>query len=99
MTTFEKIYEPVATIPKGKVTTYGSLSKLVGVNPRVVGFALHQNSDPKNIPCHRVINSKGMISSGYAFGGPNMQKQMLEKEGVVFDNKERVDLKTYGIFI
>jgi methylated-DNA-protein-cysteine methyltransferase-like protein len=99
MTTFEKIYELVASIPKGKITTYGALSKIVGVNPRVVGYALHTNTDPTNIPCHRVINSKGMISSGYAFGGPNIQKQILEREGVVFDNKEKVDLKKFGIFI
>ena len=99
MTAFEKIYELVASIPKGKITTYGALSKIVGVNPRIVGYALHANTYPTNIPCHRVINSKGMISSGYAFGGPNIQKQILEREGVVFDNKEKVDLKKFGIFI
>lgn len=99
MNSFDKIYDLVVKVPKGKVTTYGALSKLVGVNPRAVGFALHANSDPKNVPCHRVINSKGKISSGYAFGGPGIQKQMLETEGVIFDNKEKVDLKTFGIFI
>lgn len=99
MNNFDKVYDLVAKVPKGKVTTYGALSKLVGVDPRVIGFALHQNKDPKNIPCHRVINSKGMISSGYAFGGPNIQKQMLETEGIVFDKKGKVDLKSFGVFI
>ena len=99
MNSFDKIYDLVSKVPKGKVTTYGALSKLVGVNPRVVGFALHANRDPKNIPCHRVINSKGMISSGYAFGGPDIQKQMLIKEGVIFSKKDSVDLKKFGFFI
>ena len=99
MKSFDRIYELVANIPKGKVTTYGALAKIVGVSPRVIGFALHQNKDPKNIPCHRVINSKEKISSGYAFGGPNIQKEMLEDEGVKFDTKEAVDLIKFGYFI
>ncbi|MBI2420771.1 MAG: MGMT family protein [Candidatus Levybacteria bacterium] len=84
------------TFWRGKVTTYGSISRIVGVDPRIVGYALNKNKDPKNIPCHRVINSKGMISSGYAFGGPNTQRQMLEKEGIKFNQKGTVDLKKYS---
>ena len=98
MNTFDKIYDLVALVPKGKVTTYGALARQVLTNPRVVGYALHGNKDPEHVPCHRVINSKGEISSGYAFGGPNVQKEMLEKEGVVF-NKNKVDLQTFGFLI
>lgn len=98
MNTFDKVYDLVTLVPKGKVTTYGALSKLVGVDPRVIGYALHQNKDPKHIPCHRVINSKGEISSGYAFGGPNVQKEMLEEEGVIF-SKNKVDLTKFGHLI
>ena len=98
MNTFDKVYDLVTLVPKGKVTTYGALSKLVGVDPRVIGYALHQNKDPKHIPCHRVINSKGEISSGYAFGGPNIQKEMLEEEGIVF-SKNKVDLTKFGHLI
>lgn len=57
MTTFDKIYNLVAKIPKGNVSTYGTLAKIVGINPRTVGYILHQNKDPKNIPCHRIIKS------------------------------------------
>ena len=64
MNTFDKVYDLVALVPKGKVTTYGALAEYIGIDPRVVGFALHANNDPKNIPCHRVINSKGKISWG-----------------------------------
>ena len=99
MNTFNKVYEVVGRIPKGKVTTYGAISKIIGVDPRVVGYALHVNRDPKNVPCHRVINSKGKISSGYAFGGPDIQKKMLTKEGIVFNKDGIVDLKKFEVFI
>ncbi|MBI3984819.1 MAG: MGMT family protein [Candidatus Levybacteria bacterium] len=99
MNTFESIYDIVAKIPKGKVTTYGAISKLLSIDPRVVGFALHANKDPENIPCHRVINSKGKISAGFAFGGPDIQQQMLEKEGVEFDKGKGVDLNKFGYFL
>ena len=96
MNTFDKVYEVVGKIPKGKVTTYGTISKIIGVDPRVVGYALHANRDPKNVPCHRVINSKGKISSGYAFGGPDIQKKMLIKERIKFDKENCVDLKEFS---
>ncbi len=98
MKTFDKIYNLVSKIPKGKVTTYGAIAKIVGVDPRVVGYALHINRDPKNVPCHRVINSKGKISSGYAFGGPDVQQKMLTKEGVKFDKENCVSLKEFDYF-
>lgn len=96
MNTFDKVYKIVSSIPKGKVTTYKNLSQIVGVNPRIIGYALHANKDSKNVPCHRVINSKGEISKGYAFGGPDVQKKMLIKEGVKFNNKGVVDLIKFG---
>lgn len=95
MNTFEKVYKVVAKIPKGKITTYGSISKIIGVDPRVIGYALHANKDSKNVPCHRVINSKGKISDGYAFGGPGIQRKMLEKEGVKFDKDDMVNLEEF----
>jgi methylated-DNA-protein-cysteine methyltransferase related protein len=98
MNTFDKVYSIVSKIPRGKVTTYGAISKIAGINPRVVGYALHVNNDPKNVPCHRVINSKGKISSGYAFGGPGIQKKLLENEGIKFGTNEAVDLKKFGYF-
>lgn len=98
MKTYDKVYDLVASVPKGKVTTYGAIAKITGLDPRVVGYALHANKDPKHVPCHRVINSKGQISKGYAFGGPAIQQQMLEEEGVKF-NKCTVDLKTFGVLI
>jgi methylated-DNA-protein-cysteine methyltransferase-like protein len=99
MKTFDKVYELVSLVPKGKVTTYGAISKLIGLDPRVVGYALHANKDPENVPCHRIINSKGKISSGYAFGGSDVQKNMLKDEGVEFDNNDIVNLTAFGYFM
>lgn len=99
MKKFEKIYDIVSSIPKGKITTYGTIAKLVVADPRVIGYALHRNKDPRHIPCHRIINSKGKISSGYAFGGPNTQREMLEKEGILFDKNGIVSLQQFGYLI
>lgn len=83
---FEKIYEVVKKIPYGKVATYGQIALLAG-NPhwsRVVGYALHVNPDPENIPCFRVVNRFGEPSSAFAFGGKNTQILLLEGEGIEF---------------
>lgn len=94
--TFDKIYDVVRQIPRGKVATYGQVALLAG-NPRwarVVGYALHVNPDPETIKCHRVVNRNGKVSEAFAFGGENMQIHLLEEEGVeVKDGK--VDLNIY----
>lgn len=77
---FDKIYKEVQKIPRGKTVTYGEIARRVNVTPRVVGFALHANPDPKNIPCHRVVFRDGSCSSGFAFGGKKAQEKMLKEE-------------------
>ena len=97
MNTFEKIYEVVKSIPKGKVGTYGQIAFLAG-NPRwarVVGYALHVNPDTSSIPCHRVVNREGRVAPGFAFGGEDVQRKLLEAEGVVFEPDGRIDLEKY----
>lgn len=99
MNTFEKIYEIVKTIPKGKVATYGQIAFLAG-NPRlarVVGYALHNNPDPSTIPCHRVVNRKGEVAPGFVFGGSDIQRQLLEAEGIVFEDDGTIDLGKYSL--
>lgn len=99
MNTFEKIYEVVKSIPKGKVATYGQVAFLAG-NPRwarVVGYALHVNPEPGIIPCHRVVNREGKVAPSFAFGGDDVQRQLLEAEGIVFEPDGRIDLEKYGI--
>ncbi len=95
MNTFEKIYKVVAKIPRGKVSTYGAIAKQIGIsNPRIVGYALHSNKTPQTVPCHRVVNVKGELAKGYAFGGTGIQKQLLEHEGVSF-TQDKVDLEKH----
>ena len=97
MTTFEKIYEVVKNIPEGKVMSYGQVAFLAG-NPRwsrVVGYALHSNPNPSEIPCHRVVMKDGSVSQGFAFGGPDIQRQLLENEGIGFTSEGKVDMEKY----
>ena len=101
MNSFEIIYEVVKSIPKGKVATYGQVARLAG-NPRwsrVVGYALHVNPAPGVIPCHRVVNREGKVAPAFAFGGSDIQRELLEAEGIVFEQDGHVDLKKYGIKI
>ena len=94
----KRIYEAVKKIPRGKVATYGKVAEMAG-NPkmsRAVGNALHKNRDPENVPCYRVVNSKGELAEAFVFGGKNIQEELLKADGIeVVDG--RVDLNKYGI--
>ena len=85
---YGQIYAIVSQVPRGKVTTYGDVAWRLGKPglARVVGNALHCNPDPEHIPCHRVVNAGGYTSKAFAFGGSDLQRLMLENEGVEFVN-------------
>lgn len=101
----EQVYAIVSTIPSGKVMTYGQVALLilpppgvdvdtyVKLSPRWVGSAMAQA--PESIPWQRVINSQGKVSERPG-SGPSRQRQLLEGEGVVFDERGRVDLRIFG---
>jgi len=94
---FEKIYEVVKNIPRGTVASYGQVAMLAG-NPRwarVVGYALHANPDPDTIPCYRVVTKDGRTSPAFAFGGGDVQRSLLEADGVGFTEDGRVDMERY----
>lgn len=94
---FANVYDLVKKVPKGKVVTYGEIARAIGNKrmSRQVGWALHVNPKPGVIPCHRVVNRFGELSSAFAFGGRNRQAELLREEGVeVVDGK--VDLGKYG---
>ena len=93
---FQRIYDVVRQIPRGKVATYGQVARLAG-NPRwarVVGFALHVNNDPEHVPCYRVVTvpcyrvvtKDGAVSKAFAFGGENEQIRLLKEDGVEFQD-------------
>jgi len=94
---FNEIYEVVKQIPHGKVATYGLIAALIG-NPRAarqVGWALHVNPEPIVIPCHRVVNRFGSLAPEFAFGGKEVQKKLLESEGVEVAEDYSVELQKY----
>ena len=94
----KRIYEAVKKIPRGKVATYGQVAELAGDKKmaRAVGNALHRNPDPEHIPCYRVVNAKGELAGAFAFGGANVQEQLLAADGILVVDG-RVDLETYGM--
>ena len=91
---FERVYEVVEQIPEGMVATYGQVALLAGRprSARYVGYALHGNPRPGEIPCHRVVFADGRICDGFAFGGPDAQRELLLGEGVAFKDDMHVDL-------
>ncbi len=96
---FESIYRIVLKIPRGRVMTYGQIARLMDdrYSPRLVGWAMHAvPHDERNIPWHRVINSRGGISTGRVIiQEPQLQRYLLEAEGIVFDARGCCDLSTY----
>lgn len=89
---YERIYMVIRRVPKGRVTTYGQVSKIVGtVSARQVGYALHAAQPWMEVPWQRVVNSKGLISLR---GGE--QRHLLAAEGIEFDDNDRIDLKRFG---
>ncbi len=92
----ERVYEIVREIPVGRVMTYGQIAEILGegYTPRTVGFVMH-GADTKETPWQRVINSQGACSTGKMTVPVNLQQQILEDEGVKFNEKGRCDLKTY----
>lgn len=97
--TFEKIYRMVLRIPRGRVMTYGQIARLLEdrYSPRLVGWAMHATpQDGREIPWHRVVNSRGGISTGrIILHQPDLQLLLLEAEGVEFSERGYLDLSVY----
>jgi len=89
-----EIYELVGQIPLGKVATYGDIARVLGINPRYVGYVLHHNPSPGVVPCHRIVNSGGRVAVTFAFGGGDAQEKLLVEEGIVFING-KIDLDKF----
>lgn len=86
---FSRVYEVVKQIPYGKITTYGAIAKKIGApkSARMVGYALNASSMQDDVPAHRVVNRKGLLTGKHHFQGTNLMQQLLESEGIkVKDN-------------
>ncbi len=96
-TLYVRIYEIVARIPRGRVATYGQVARLAGApgHARQVGYALHARPEGSAIPWQRVINRKGQVSVRSRPGAADLQRAMLEAEGIPFDEGEAIALEKY----
>ena len=95
---YHKIYLVVRQIPIGKVATYGQIAELAGLygKARLVGYAMFQVDPTSDIPWQRVVNAKGEISYSIAReGGDYVQRNLLEQEGISFNDRGKIDLKQY----
>jgi methylated-DNA-protein-cysteine methyltransferase-like protein len=95
---YQRIYAVVRRIPRGRVATYGQVAELAGLpgHARQVGYALHALPDGSAVPWHRVINARGEVSRRSVPGPELSQRMLLEREGVRFDLRGRVDLQACG---
>lgn len=82
----ERVYEQVAQIPFGKITTYGKIGELAGYPDaaREVGVAMSRVPEKSDLPCHRVVNKNGTLAPSHAFGGKEKQRELLLREGITF---------------
>ncbi len=94
---YARIYAVVKRIPRGRVATYGQVATLAGLDghARQVGYALHALPDHIDVPWHRVINARGEISPRSAGDSHELQRMLLEAEGVGFSVDGRFSLKKY----
>jgi methylated-DNA-protein-cysteine methyltransferase-like protein len=94
---YSRIYAVVRRIPRGRVATYGQVAQLAGLggHARQVGYALHSMATERPVPWHRVVNARGEISRRSEPGGDAIQRQLLEREGVAFDDVGRLELIRY----
>ncbi len=94
---YGRIYAVVHHIPSGQVATYGQIARIVGrCTARAVGYAMAALPCDTDVPWHRVINSQGKISPRSSGEGSARQRQLLEGEGICFDQQGRVDLRVVG---
>ena len=87
---FERVYEIARLIPEGKVTSYGAIAKALGAvrSARMVGWAMNACHNLDDIPAHRVVNRKGLLTGKHHFDGTNLMQQLLENVGIkVIDNQ------------
>jgi len=86
---FDKVYQVAKKIPFGRVTSYGAIAKYLGAakSARMVGYAMN-GSHNKDVPAHRVVNRKGLLTGKHHFDGTNLMQQLLESEGIeVIENQ------------
>lgn len=92
---FERVYAVVRLVPFGKVTSYGAIAKYLGAarSARMVGWAMNNCGKYGDVPAHRVVNRKGLLTGKHHFDGTNLMQQLLENEGVVVKENQIQNLE------
>ena len=92
---FERVYAIAKQIPYGRVTSYGAIAKALGTarSARMVGWAMNASHNREDIPAHRVVNRKGILSGKHHFQGTNLMQQLLESEGIEVVDNQIVDFE------
>ncbi|MGQ7945627.1 MGMT family protein [Flavobacterium sp. WC2509] len=93
---FERVYAVVRQIPFGRVTSYGAIAKVLGAarSARMVGWAMNAAHNLEDVPAHRVVNRKGLLTGKHHFDGTNLMQQLLENEGIVIKDNQIIDFET-----
>ena len=92
---FEKVYTIAKQIPEGRVTSYGAIAKALGTarSARMVGWAMNASHNRVDVPAHRVVNRKGLLTGKIHFDGTNLMQQLLENEGIQIVDNQIVDFE------
>jgi methylated-DNA-protein-cysteine methyltransferase related protein len=94
---FEKVYAVARQIPFGKVTSYGAIAKALGTarSARMVGWAMNAAHNLEDVPAHRVVNRRGLLTGKHHFDGTNLMQQLLESEGIVVIDNQIMDFEKH----
>ncbi|QDH79249.1 MGMT family protein [Echinicola soli] len=93
---FDMVYQVVRLIPKGRVTSYGAIANYLGAKSgaRTVGYAMNAAHTMNDVPAHRVVNSKGLLTGKFHFSPPEKMQTTLESEGITINNDQVMDFQT-----
>jgi methylated-DNA-protein-cysteine methyltransferase-like protein len=94
---FNQVYAVVRQIPEGRVTSYGAIARYLGApqSARIVGYAMNAAHTLENVPAHRVVNRKGLLTGKHHFPGVHLMQQLLENEGVLVKNDQVQNFDQY----
>jgi len=94
---FQRVYAVARQIPYGKVTSYGAIAKALGAarSARMVGWAMNSSHNRGDVPAHRVVNRKGLLTGKHHFDGTNLMQQLLESEGIKIVDNQILDLENH----
>lgn len=93
---FEKVYDVARLIPFGRVTSYGAIARYLGAagSARMVGWAMNGSGKHEDVPAHRVVNRKGLLTGKHHFDGTSLMQQLLESEGIVVIENQIQDFES-----